>query len=499
MSSFAAIEARLRASRPADRGSPPPLDSVLDHIERSAEPDGARPPRERHWWQRTRIIVPAIAAAVVLAGAGGGALLLQQGAPLPAAYVLPANAETGLGQPEPASLTPLPMRVADPEGGPPWAMRVVRTTRGLVCLQAGRLVNGQLGGLGSGYAFGGDGRFHPFLAEDAIATDACPAVGREQAAFLPGPPVIVPANALPLAGENVAPGDRVHCDLPGEENWGLRCPQAELRQVAMGLLGPEASSIAVSAAGSSFTVKPYGHDGAYLVVLPAQPDANTSMSSGSFEAPSGNVSSAARGAVLTVTYSDGSRCQIPASGSGNQCHPRGAEGEGGALPTALPDTVIHAAYLPAAGHLENALMVDARGTPPNTMEAFKPANPDWESAGPAASVTFTAPVAAPNASTAYVVELTPREVAGCATPSLIVSQPSSHDITAGRQVQMLVPLESTCATSYAGRVFLAHSSGVGGESGGGPLYEVIAAQFDPGRRGNTLKFPTVGRFQISVP
>jgi len=62
------------------------------------------------------------------------------------------------------------------------------------------------------------------------------------------------------------------------------------------------------------------------------------------------------------------------------------------------------------------------------------------------------------------------------------------------------PLLSSCATSYAGRVFVAHSSSVGGESGGeGPLYEVIAAQFGAGGHGNPLRFPTVGRFRISVP
>jgi hypothetical protein len=49
-------------------------------------------------------------------------------------------------------------------------------------------------------------------------------------------------------------------------------------------------------------------------------------------------------------------------------------------------------------------------------------------------------------------------------------------------------------------VFLARSSSVGGESGGeGPLYEAIAAQFGGGAHGNPMKFPTVGRFQISVP
>ncbi len=197
MSSFAAIEQRLRAARPGNDVQPPPFDTVLSAIE--AEPAGAGAPRERRWWQRTRIIVPAIAAAVVLAGAGGGALLLQEGKPLPAAYVLPADPETGLGQPEAASLTPLPMRVADPEGGPPWAMRVIRTTRGLVCLQGGRLVNGQLGGLGSGYAFGGDGRFHPFEAEDAIATDACPAVGA-RAAGLPARPADDRAGQRAAAG-----------------------------------------------------------------------------------------------------------------------------------------------------------------------------------------------------------------------------------------------------------------------------------------------------------
>ena len=490
MSSFAAIERRLRGARPADHVPPPPLSSVLPAIQRAAqEPGSASMPRERRWWQRTRIIAPAIAAAVVLAGAGGGALLLQRGSPLPAAYVVPANPETGLGQPEAASLTPLSVRVADPEGGPPWGMRVIRTTRGLVCLQGGRLQNGQLGGLGSGYAFDGDGRFHPFLAEDAIATDACPAVGAERPAFLPGSPMIVTANALPLAGENVAPGDRVHCDLPGEDNWGVRCPQSELRQVAMGLLGPDASSIGVSVpGGSSFTVKPVGRDGAYLIVLPAPANANASMNSG----PAGR-------AVLTITYNDGSQCQIPYSASGHQCRARGAEAEGGAAPTSLPDTPVGAEYVLSASHLENNLIADERGTGPNTSSAFKPASESEESSGPAAAITFTAPIAAPNASTAYVVELRPREVPGCATPSLIVSQPSSHDITAGQRVKLMVPLESTCATSYAGRVFIAHSSGVGGEQGEGPLYEVIAAQFGPGERGNPLKFATVGRFQLVVP
>jgi hypothetical protein len=98
------------------------------------------------------------------------------------------------------------------------------------------------------------------------------------------------------------------------------------------------------------------------------------------------------------------------------------------------------------------------------------------------------------------VELRARELASCATPALIVSQPTDHTITAGQPVAIAVALESSCATSYSGRVFLAQSSSIGGESGGaGPLYEAIAAQFGPGAHPNAGRFPTVGRFEISVP
>ena len=75
--------------------------------------------------------------------------------------------------------------------------------------------------------------------------------------------------------------------------------------------------------------------------------------------------------------------------------------------------------------------------------------------GPAVAVTFKAPVAAANASSAYVVELRPRPVAGCATPAVIVSQPTSQTLQAGAPVHITVPLETSCATSYTGRVFYA--------------------------------------------
>ena len=255
MSTLKDIEQRLRAARPVAEVPCPPVSTLVKRIEQAAHE-----PQPRRRSRRGGLALPvAIGVLVLAAASAGAALLLSSGETVAPAFVLPATPAAGLGEPVPQSLALLPMRVADTEGGPPWGMRVIRTTRGLLCLQAGRVVDGQLGALGTGYAFHADKRFHPFLADDAISTDACPAVGASGTAFLPGPPVIVPANGLPLAGENVSQSDQVHCDLPGQQDWGVRCPQSELRQVAVGLLGPNARSIGVTNAdGSSFTIDPYG-------------------------------------------------------------------------------------------------------------------------------------------------------------------------------------------------------------------------------------------------
>jgi hypothetical protein len=495
MSTLNDIEQRIRTARPVTEVPCPPVSTLVKRIERAApEPQ----PRRRS--RRGGLALPVAIGALVLAAASAtAALLFSSGETVAPAFVLPATPSAGLGKPVPHSLALLPMRVADTEGGPPWGMRVIRTTRGLLCLQAGRVMDDQLGALGGGYAFHADKRFHPFLADDAISTDACPAVGATGTAFLPGPPVIVPANGLSLAGENVSQRDQVHCDLPGQQNWGVRCPQSELRQVAMGLLGPHTRSIEVrNPDGSSFTIAPYGPEGAYLIVLPAQPNANTSMSSGSYQSPFGYVSSAPGGATLKVTYDDGVQCQIPIGNPSQQCHAQSTAGPG-LPPESRLRSIVRASYVPLDEHPEFPLFMERSGGkgsfPGRTGSNGK------DPPGPAFTITFKARVAAANASSAYVVELRPHPVSGCATPSVIVSQPTSETLRAGAQVNITVPLETSCATSYAGRVFYATSSSIGGESGGGgPLYEVIAAQFGaPGSRGNPMSFPTVGRFNISVP
>ena len=74
---------------------------------------------------------------------------------------VPSNANALLGVAVPSSVRVLPRSVSDPAGGGSWGLRFQRTTRGLVCLQYGRLVGGRIGVLGEDGIFENDGRFHP--------------------------------------------------------------------------------------------------------------------------------------------------------------------------------------------------------------------------------------------------------------------------------------------------------------------------------------------------
>jgi hypothetical protein len=478
--------------------------SILPQLEHdlveAAERRLSHRPSPRGWWRRRRprrrVVLSLAIAAVALMGAGGGALLFATGKPLPPAYELSPASTVGLGRPLAPSLALLPLRIADPAGGPPWGMRVIRTTRGLACIQAGRVLDGLLGGIGVGYAFKGDGRFHPFAPADAVSEDSCATLAANGLAFQPGAPAIVTADGLPLAGENLWPYERVHCDLPGQEDWGVRCPQRDLREVAVGMLGPEAARIRVSAPGKELTVKPYGPDGAYLIVLPAP--ANSNSSSGLAAYVHHHYERNPGLATLTVTYKDGSSCRIPAESQRQTCTPKGLV-ISAPMPTAAKlRTTLHVSYRPLMAP-SAPLSVTARGG-----GVFRSSLHTSEKPAPGLVISFTAPVPAPNISSGYDVELEPQALVGCSTPALILSQPTQQTIAAGQRVRIGVSLQDSCRTTYRGRVFFVGSSGSYSEartsdhSGEGPLYEVIAGLFDGPRR-RSAPGVTVGRFVLSVP
>jgi hypothetical protein len=167
------------------------------------------------------------------------------------------NPAVGNGVPAPGGSRLLALRVADPAGGPPWGMRIVRTTRGLLCVQIGRVEDGRLGVLGIDGQFHDDGRFHP-----------------------------LPAAALPhtvpgLARSFASPGEDTSCHLDSEAFWSrqlgmdrsaggpeitIHSPLERLRDVYFGLLGAPALSVSYRSEGALHIQQTVPGIGAFLIV-----------------------------------------------------------------------------------------------------------------------------------------------------------------------------------------------------------------------------------------
>jgi hypothetical protein len=228
----------------------------------------------RSWRTRVRSRNPRLVIALAVCAITAGTALAATGViPLGTPVHVPSglNPRAGSGVPARGGSVVLPLTYADPDGGPPWGMRVVRTTRGLVCVQIARVQNGQLGVLGIDGAFHDDGRFHP-----------------------------LPASALPHAGgargvEAVAPNTT--CSLPTEPFAGdslgvarggggpldtTHLPRGRLRDLHYGLLGAEAVSVSYSLGGRTQTQAVVPVLGAYLIVAPTTPRDALATAGGSF-------------------------------------------------------------------------------------------------------------------------------------------------------------------------------------------------------------------------
>lgn len=117
----------------------------------------------------------------------------------------------------------LPVTVADPDGGPAWAVRVYRSQAGLTCPEAGRIKDGSFGQVD------GDGGFR---ALDIEAAGSC--------ADLAKTPISLAVNHYPADGE-----------LPA-------------RAVIFGVVTPKVSDITLAGATGSRTVATRA--GAFIVV-----------------------------------------------------------------------------------------------------------------------------------------------------------------------------------------------------------------------------------------
>jgi hypothetical protein len=471
------IAERMRRARPRVESSPPSFAAVRALIEQSQE-DSCRS-RRFHWPRRLGVLFAL--GALTLAGCAWGASRLLSGSPVVPAFAwVQAKPTVGLGVPLPSSLPVLGLRAADPAGGPPWGMRIIRTTRHQACLQVGRVVDGRLGALGMGYAFHDDGRFHAFSPEDAFGP-ACVQPDVHGRVFDTVGPNTITADGLPLA-ENTF--ERVHCDLPQQHNWGVRCPLSQLRLIAYGLLGPDATELNVRFQGRSFEVKPYGPQGAYLLA---------------FQAPKGTDAGGYFGAqapnppTFTVRFADGSSCHLPPANDTDACKPQGID--------FASTTKLTAAQLAAPVGVTYSRHASG-GQSPFVLTGPRSASASpTTGAGPALIVTFTARVGTPDPLSAYAVEIHRPVVPDCFGAGALVSQEASHTIAAGQSVRILLPLQAACHGRYSGRVFyMALQAGL--EQGGEERLLGRMSRRLMGLPRSTdreeLEF-TVGHFEIDIP
>jgi hypothetical protein len=225
-------------------------------------------------------------AAITLAATG----VILTGSPV--GTVRAPIATAGEGIPVAGGARLLPLRAPDPAGGLPWGMRIIHTTRGLICVQIGRVYHGQLGQLGVDGAFHDDGRFH------ALPTDALPDVLANGAGW--------------MAGNCASPGDIYAGDSVGLELSAATSPgqgagvPADRREISFGLLGVHAVSVTYREAAKTRTQTVLPELGAYLIVqryTSGRPLGSASETDGRDEP--GNYGSPAgpNGALTAITYS----------------------------------------------------------------------------------------------------------------------------------------------------------------------------------------------------
>jgi hypothetical protein len=177
----------------------------------------------------------------------------------------------GAGLPLPGQSKLLPIRIPDPIGGLPWGMRVVRTTRGLICVQIGRVQNGELGELGTDGAYHNDGMFHP------VGPGVLPAYagGASEGGVTSERGNCVLADGV-VTGNGEAWGSAVAAEFTGvSENAafapnGTAGPLQSRRDIAYGILGPHALNVSYREENAIRTQSVVPGVGAYLIVQPAK-------------------------------------------------------------------------------------------------------------------------------------------------------------------------------------------------------------------------------------
>ncbi len=289
------------------------------------------------------VLAALVVATPTVAAVGAVSGWFSQGAP---DVYYPASASSGLGKVLPKDGVLLPIRVADPDGGPPWGMRLIHTTRGATCIQVGRVEDGQIGALGIDGAWSDDHLFHEIKPNDGLA-DICGATDAAGDGFVNqgahGAPAsvdvplynsgggspsrcrspyasTVPAPLLHRGGKLPPALEETLKRVEQQRSRSTKCPASAMRMVFAGLLGPDANSITYDTpSGQTETEQTSGGVGAYLIVFRetaanCQDFTRTALGGGGAGCQSDGTGNGSdlQGptAVTSVTYDSGKTCSV---------------------------------------------------------------------------------------------------------------------------------------------------------------------------------------------
>jgi hypothetical protein len=260
-----------------------------------------------------------IASVLALLGVSAAALAatgVLTGSPVQTSH--PSPARSGAGAPITSSARLLPISFPDPQGGLPWGMRSFRTTRGMICLQIGRLYDGEIGALVQG-------RFRPFSL--SLPSWPIPRESAQPGDPQPGPTTIggclLPRETSALEASGIPATGYVASHKPGE-----RAPTpgaAKVRWMAFGVLGPSARSATYELQGHLHTVAVAAGSGAFLIVLPVGAHSgwlSRALMAGGVSGIEGPINPGSpQGAVRHFTYDiRGHTCLVSRRGT-NTCLP----------------------------------------------------------------------------------------------------------------------------------------------------------------------------------
>ncbi len=398
----------------------------------------ARRQLERRRPRRMPLLAMVALGALLLAAAALGATqIIGFGAPVAPTHARGrqhATRNSGVGLPlahgegTPAFAQPLAISVPDPGGGLPWGMRVVRTTRGLLCPQIGRLLDGRLGVLGEDGEFDNDGLFHE-LPASALEPDTC---------LTPSAWSILSEVGVPAAGALQSPA--TSCLAPwlhARASSPPRCAARDERLVGFGVLGPNAVSVSYIAGGRLHTVATAGRLGAYLVVLPvpAKLARNVPALGGKGGLLGGFPIGAGRGEVVSrlIFRFDGRLCQ---TGFDRLAH---------GPPQCTTQRAVQRLLAARIPHgLRTSVALRARKAP----------------GGYELQLAFAAPAAVSNASIAYSVQVSRPSSAACGRGG-IWGQSIERDVARGQRLHVseFVPQPPRCHGVVEGRVLLGAQTG----------------------------------------